>query len=66
MGTWTNKHWGALIGAVLIILISIVGIGTTALVVIFGIIGYFIGSYLDGDYDLEDLRDRAQGRRNAQ
>lgn len=64
MGNWTSKHWGALIGAILIILITILGIGITAIVFIFGVIGYFIGSYLDGDFDLEDIRARAQGRRN--
>ncbi|MGH3086204.1 MAG: DUF2273 domain-containing protein [Rubrobacteraceae bacterium] len=63
MGYWTNKQWGALIGAALIILISQLGIGITAIVFIFGVLGYFIGSYLDGDFDLDDIRERAQGRR---
>jgi hypothetical protein len=31
--------------------------------VLFGIVGYFIGKYLDGEIDTEDLRARAQGRR---
>lgn len=62
MRGWTNKQWGAVIGALLIILVSQLGIGITAIVFIFGILGYFIGSYLDGDFDLEDVRDRAQGR----
>ncbi|MDP9411316.1 MAG: hypothetical protein M3P70_12645 [Actinomycetota bacterium] len=29
---------------------------------LFGVIGYFIGKYLDGEIDPEDLRARAQGR----
>lgn len=62
MSYWTNKQWGAVIGALLIILISQIGIGITAIVFIFGVLGYFVGSYLDGDFDLEDIRDRAQGR----
>lgn len=59
MSTWTNKHWGALFGALLVFLIAWLGIGTTALVVIFGVVGYFIGKFLDGELDLEDIR--AQG-----
>ncbi|AHY45551.1 Small integral membrane protein (DUF2273) [Rubrobacter radiotolerans] len=62
MNGWTNKHYGALIGVVLIVLISILGIGPTALAAIFGVIGYFVGSYLDGEFDLEDIRERAQNR----
>lgn len=63
MVTWTNKQWGALIGGLLIFLIAEIGVGPTALAVIFAIIGYFIGKFLDGELDLEDIRARAQGRR---
>jgi len=65
VATWTNKQWGALIGGVLIFLIAVYGIGVAALVVLFAIIGYFIGKFLDGDLDVEDIRDRAQGRGNG-
>ncbi len=65
MATWTNKQWGALIGGVLIFLIAVYGIGVAALVVLFAIIGYFIGKFLDGELDVEDIRDRAQGRGNG-
>lgn len=64
MAIWTNKHWGALIGGLVIFLIAEIGPGPTAFVVIFAILGYFIGKYLDGEFDLEDIRARAQGRRS--
>jgi hypothetical protein len=63
MITWTNKHWGALIGAVVVFLIITINIGFTALVVLGGIVGYFVGKFLDGELDLEDIRERAQRRR---
>lgn len=66
MTTWTNKQWGALIGGLVVLLIAIVGVGTTALVVLFAIVGYFIGKFLDGEVDLEDIRARAQGRAGGQ
>lgn len=62
MANWTNKHWGALIGGLLVFLIAWIGIGITALIVVFAVIGYFIGKYLDGEVDLEQVRARAQGR----
>ena len=62
--TWTNKQWGALIGGLVVFLIALIGPGATAFVVIFAILGYFIGKFLDGELDLEDIRDRAQGRRS--
>ncbi len=63
MATWTNKQWGAVIGVLLVFLVTVIGWGPTALAVLLGIIGYFIGKFLDGEVDLEDLRARAQGRR---
>ncbi len=63
MVTWTNKHWGALIGAAVLLIIAWLGLGAAALVVLGGVIGYFIGKYLDGEIDVEDVRERAQGRR---
>lgn len=65
MANWTNKHWGALFGGLLVFLIAWLGIGITALIVIFAVIGYFIGMYLDGEVDLEEVRARAQGRQNG-
>lgn len=65
MANWTNKHWGAVIGGLLVFLIAWIGIGITALIVIFAVIGYFIGKYLDGEVDLEQVRARAQGRQNG-
>jgi uncharacterized membrane protein len=63
MATWTNKQWGALIAGLVVFLIALVGVGEAALVVVFAIIGYFVGKYLDGEIDTEDIRARAQGRR---
>lgn len=62
MNTWTNKHWGALIGALVLFSMFLIGFEETLVVVLFGVVGYFIGRYLDGDLDLEDIRARAQGR----
>ena len=64
MASWTNKQWGAVIGALILFSMFLIGFEQTIIVVIFGIIGYFIGKYLDGEVDLEDIRARAQGRRN--
>lgn len=63
MANWTNKQWGAVIGVVLIFLIAVIGWAFTALAILIGAIGYFIGKFLDGEVDIEDLRARAQGRR---
>ncbi len=62
MATWTYKQWGGLIGALVVFSIALVGIGETALVVLFGVIGYFVGKFLDGELDLQDIQQRAQGR----
>ena len=62
MATWTYKQWGALIGALVVFSIALVGIGETALVVIFGVIGYFVGKFLDGELNLQDIQQRAKGR----
>lgn len=63
MINWTNKQWGAVIGVLLVFLASVIGVGLTAIAVLFGIAGYFIGKFLDGEIDIEEIRDRAQGRR---
>ena len=62
MVTWTNKHWGALIGAVVLLVIAWLGFGAAALVVLGGVVGYFIGSFLDGELDVSDIQRRAQRR----
>ncbi len=62
MVTWTNKHWGALIGALLLLVIAWLGFGAAALVVLGGVVGYFVGSFLDGELDLSDLQRRTQRR----
>jgi uncharacterized membrane protein len=62
MATWTNKQWGALIAGLVVFLIALIGVGEAALVVVFAIIGYFVGKYLDGEIDTEDIRARAQGQ----
>jgi uncharacterized protein YcfJ len=62
MVTWTNKQWGALIGGVVLLVIVWLGFGAAALVVIGGVIGYFIGSFLDGELDVSDIQRRAQRR----
>ena len=54
-----------MIAGLVVFLIALIGPGEAALVVIFAIIGYFIGKYLDGELDAEDIRARAQGRRGT-
>lgn len=63
MVTWTNKQWGALIAGIVVFLIALLGVGDAALVVLAAILGYFVGKFLDGEIDTEDIRARAQGRR---
>jgi uncharacterized membrane protein len=65
MATWTNKQWGAVIGALVLFSMFVIGFEETLVVVLFGIIGYVIGMFLDGEIDTEDIRARAQGRRNG-
>jgi uncharacterized membrane protein len=65
MATWTYKQWGAVIGALVVFSIALIGVGPTALAVIFGVIGYFVGKFLDGELDLQDIQERAQGRRQG-
>lgn len=64
MANWTNKQWGAIIGALLVFAVALLGAGITALAVLAGIAGYLIGKFLDGELDLEEIRARAQGRTN--
>lgn len=62
MAIWTNKQWGATIAALIAFSIALVGWGDTAFVVIVGVIGYFVGKFLDGELDLQDIQRRAQRR----
>ncbi len=64
MAAWTNKQWGAVIGALVLFSMFLIGFEQTLVVVLFGVIGYVIGKYLDGEIDTEDIRARAQGRQN--
>ncbi|MDQ3965400.1 MAG: DUF2273 domain-containing protein [Actinomycetota bacterium] len=63
MINWTNKQWGAVIGALVMFSIVLVGFEKTVIVVLFGVLGYFVGKFLDGEIDIEDLRERFQRRR---
>lgn len=63
MINWTNKQWGALIGAIATFLIIVIGLDKTALVALIGVLGYLVGKFLDGDFDIEDIRERSQRRR---
>jgi uncharacterized membrane protein len=58
MATMTNKHWGAIIGALVLFSMFLIGFEETLVVVLFGVVGYFVGKYLDGEID-------APGRRAA-
>jgi uncharacterized protein YcfJ len=62
MVTWTNKQWGAVIGAVILLVIAWLGFGAAALVVLGGIVGYFVGSFLDGELDVSEIQRRTQRR----
>ena len=62
MVTWTNKQWGAVIGAVVLLMIVWLGFGAAALVVLGGIVGYFVGSFLDGELDVSEIQRRTQRR----
>ena len=65
MVTWTSKHWGALIGALVLFAMFEIGFEETIIVVLFGILGYFIGKFLDGEFDIADIRARDPGRRRG-
>ena len=62
MHGWSNKHWGTLIGFLVIFSAGLVGVGVTAIAVLAAILGYFIGKFLDGELSLQEIQDRAQGR----
>ena len=43
----------------------LIGFEETLVVVLFGILGYIIGKYLDGEIDTDEIRARAQGRQRG-
>lgn len=51
-----------MIGFLVIFSAALVGVGITALAVLAGIVGYFVGKFLDGELNLQEIQDRAQGR----
>lgn len=51
-----------MIGVLLVVLTAWLGLGVAALAVVFGAVGFFVGKFLDGELDVEELRARAQGR----
>ena len=65
MATWTYKQWFALIAGLVVFLIALLGVGEAALVVLAAVVFYYVGKYLDGEIDPEEVRARAQGRRSG-
>lgn len=63
MANWNNKQLGAVIGVILVFLVAFIGWGATALAILIGAVGYFVGKFLDGEVDLEEIKARAQGKR---
>jgi uncharacterized membrane protein len=60
---FTKKTWGAIIGALAVFSIFLIGFEETVLVIVAGVIGFFVGKFLEGELDLSALQERAQGRR---
>jgi uncharacterized membrane protein len=63
---FSSKTWGAIIGALVVFSIYLIGFGPTVVVVVAGVIGFFVGKFLDGELDLQQIQERAQGRRPSQ
>jgi uncharacterized membrane protein len=60
---FSRKAWGAIIGALVVFSMFLIGFEETILVVLGGVIGFFVGKFLDGELDLRQIQERAQGRR---
>lgn len=60
---FTKKTWGAIIGALAVFSMFLIGFEETVLVILAGAIGFFVGKFLEGELDLSVLQERAQGRR---
>ncbi len=54
------KYLGALVGALVVLLILWLGWGATALIILGGIVGYLVGMYIEGELDLSSLQRRRQ------
>ena len=63
MVTLNYKVVGAIIGAFVVFSLFAIGFGATVVVVLFGVIGYFVGSYVSGEFDIQDIQQRIQQRR---
>ncbi len=65
MAGLTSKQWGALIGFLVVFSAAVIGIGVTAIAILFAIGGYFVGKFLDGEIDLQEFQNRARGRQRT-
>ena len=65
MAGLTSKQWGALVGFLLVFSAAVIGIGATAIAILFAVGGYFVGKFLDGEIDLQELQNRARGRQRT-
>ncbi len=65
MNTWSYKQIGGLIGAVAILIWVWLGFGEMVAVILGGVVGYFVGSFLDGTLDLSEIQQRARGGRSG-
>jgi len=62
---FSRKAWATIIGALVVFSMFEIGFEETILVVLAGIVGFFIGKFLDGEIDLQEIQERAQGRRSS-
>jgi uncharacterized membrane protein len=63
MITLNYKVLGAIIGALVVFFLFEIGFEETIVVLIFAVIGYFVGSFISGEFDIEDVQRRIQRRR---
>ena len=63
MITLNYKVLGAIIGALVVFFLFEIGFEETIVVLLFAVIGYFVGSYISGELDIEDAQRRIQQRR---
>lgn len=62
---FSTKTWGAIIGALFVFSAFEIGFLETVLVALAGIVGFFVGKFLDGEIDLQQIQNRVQGRRTG-
>ena len=60
-GELSMKQVGAFVGAAFVLIAVVFGLGAAALVTLGGIVCYFVGRFLDGELDLEEIQRRARG-----